>query len=184
MGTELPDRKGNRLKGYDYSARGVYFVTICTQNRVCNLGSVVGADARIGPHDGLNPDVHIELSPLGRIAEQALLQMDGLLHYVIMPNHIHFLVGIQPKADGTMQASSPTNGFLGSQPLTAGSGDPALLGYTHFSTCDWAGVLRFLHYYTTHLPKRPAAAKRSRGPCMLVDSHAAAITSSCGRYEQ
>ena len=111
MGTELPDRKGNRLKGYDYSARGVYFVTICPQNRVCNLGSVVGADARIGPHDGLNPDVHIELSPLGRIAEQALLQMDGLLHYVIMPNHIHFLVGIQPKADGTMQASSPTNNF-------------------------------------------------------------------------
>ena len=108
MGTELPDRKGNRLKGYDYSARGVYFVTICTQNRVCNLDSVVGADARIGPHDGLNPDVHIELSPLGRIAEQALLQMDGLLHYVIMTN-ISFLVGIQPKADGTMQASSPTN---------------------------------------------------------------------------
>ena len=99
MGTELPDRKGNRLKGYDYSARGVYFVTICTQNRVCNLGSVVGADARIGPHDGLNPDVHIELSPLGRIAEQTLLQMDGLLHYVIMPNHIHFLVGIQPKVE-------------------------------------------------------------------------------------
>ena len=101
MGTELPDRKGNRLKGYDYSARGVYFVTICTQNRVCNLGLVVGADARIGPHDGLNPDVHIELSPLDRIAEQALLQMDGSLHYVIMPNHIHFFVGIQPKADGT-----------------------------------------------------------------------------------
>ena len=100
MGTELPNRKGNRLKGYDYSARGVYFVTICTQNRVCNLGSVVGADARIGPHDGHNPDVHIELSPLGRIAEQALLQMDGLLHYVIVPNHIHFLVDIQPKADG------------------------------------------------------------------------------------
>ena len=29
--------------------------------------------------------------------------------FVIMPNHIHFFVGIQPKADGTMQASSPTN---------------------------------------------------------------------------
>ena len=100
MGTELPDRKGNRLKGYDYSARGVYFVTICTQNRVCNLGSVVGADARIGPHDGLNPDVHIELSPLGRIAEQALLQMDGLLHYVIMPNHIHFWWASNPKRTG------------------------------------------------------------------------------------
>ena len=133
MGTELPDRKGNRLKGYDYSARGVYFVTIPAQPACGCTGScgrhgeavryalagtphlaafsVVGAAGagRIGPHDGLNPDVHIELSPLGRIAEQALLQMDGLLHYVIMPNHIHFLVGIQPKADGTMQASSPTN---------------------------------------------------------------------------
>ena len=43
------------------------------------------------------------------LLKQALLQMDGLLHYVIMPNHLHFLVGIQPKADGTMQASSPTN---------------------------------------------------------------------------
>ena len=103
MGTELPDRKGNRLKGYDYGARGVYFVTICTQNRVCNLGSVVGADARIGPHDGLNPDVHIELSPLGRIAEQALLQMDGLLHYVLCQTI--FIFGGHPTQSGRDDAS-------------------------------------------------------------------------------
>ncbi|MFR2118449.1 MAG: hypothetical protein ACLS45_14920 [Subdoligranulum sp.] len=114
MGTELPDRKGNRLKGYDYSARGVYFVTIGTQNRVCNLGSVVEADARIGPHDGLNPDVHIELSPLGRIAEQALLQMDGLLHYVIMPNHIH---------------------FFGGHPTQSGRDDASIVPYKYFPGC-------------------------------------------------
>ena len=80
------------------SRRG--FALLCIYAPATNRTPFVGADARIGPHDGLNPDVHIELSPLGHIAEQALLQMDGLLHYVIMPNHIHFLVGIQPKADG------------------------------------------------------------------------------------
>jgi len=30
---ELPKRKPTRLRGYDYSTLGVYFVTLCTQNR-------------------------------------------------------------------------------------------------------------------------------------------------------
>lgn len=30
---ELPKRKQNRLKDYDYSSPGAYFVTICTNNR-------------------------------------------------------------------------------------------------------------------------------------------------------
>ena len=133
-----------------------------------------GAVTVPGPHGGCH----------NAICRKAQRRPGGWPPYCGAGFHIKFMICSKAKAHGTMQASSPTNGFLGSQPLTAGSGDPALLGYTHFSTCDWAGVLRFLHYYTTHLPKKPAAAKRSRGPCMLVDSHAAAITSSCGRYEQ
>jgi len=46
------------------------------------------------------------------LLKQALLQMDGLLHYVIMPNHIHFLVGIQPKADGGGATQPPPHQFL------------------------------------------------------------------------
>ena len=34
-------RHSIRLQGYDYSQAGAYFVTICTQNRECLLGSIV-----------------------------------------------------------------------------------------------------------------------------------------------
>ena len=38
---ELPKRKPNRLKDYDYSQNGAYFVTICTQNRENLFGAVI-----------------------------------------------------------------------------------------------------------------------------------------------
>ena len=42
-------RRSIRLKGYDYSQAGLYFITICVQNRACLFGEIVGAslvDAR------------------------------------------------------------------------------------------------------------------------------------------
>ena len=41
--TKLPYRKSIRLKNYDYSSNGYYFVTICTQNREKLFGENVGA---------------------------------------------------------------------------------------------------------------------------------------------
>lgn len=35
------NRKTNRLKGYDYSKRGAYFVTICVNNRTEYFGKIV-----------------------------------------------------------------------------------------------------------------------------------------------
>lgn len=46
---ELPKRKPNHLKDYDYSSAGAYFVTICTQGRRCILSDIVG--------EGLAPPV-------------------------------------------------------------------------------------------------------------------------------
>ena len=42
---KFPQRKTMRLKDYDYSQNGYYFVTICTKDRKCLFGSVVGADS-------------------------------------------------------------------------------------------------------------------------------------------
>lgn len=42
-------RKLNRLKGYDYSQNGAYFITICTKDKKCLLGKVVGGDDYIAP---------------------------------------------------------------------------------------------------------------------------------------
>ena len=62
---ELPKRKPNRLKDYDYSQNGAYFVTICTQNRENLFGAViVGATC---PGSCAKPTVrpHLHLSAVG-----------------------------------------------------------------------------------------------------------------------
>jgi putative transposase len=34
------NRRSIRLKGYDYAQSGLYFITICCQNRVCVFGHI------------------------------------------------------------------------------------------------------------------------------------------------
>ena len=41
---DLPVRKNLRLKGYDYSTGGLYFITICVKDKHEMLGQVVGAN--------------------------------------------------------------------------------------------------------------------------------------------
>ena len=58
-------RKANRLKCYDYSQNGAYFITICTKARKELF--TVGGDVHIAPktavdgnvHDNVGGDVHI-----------------------------------------------------------------------------------------------------------------------------
>ena len=40
MSSTLPRRKNIRLKGYDYSQAGLYFITVCVQDRLCLFGNV------------------------------------------------------------------------------------------------------------------------------------------------
>lgn len=41
MKNDLPERKPNRLKGFDYSSDGAYFITICTKNKEQILSRIV-----------------------------------------------------------------------------------------------------------------------------------------------
>ncbi len=97
---ELQKRKFIRLKGYDYSSNGAYFVTICTQNRECLFGEIVGDDAHIVPN--------IILSEIGMVVQRYINSIAGIEKYVIMPNHVHLIIFISRNEDGTMWASSPT----------------------------------------------------------------------------
>ena len=90
------NRKPNRLKNYDYSSQGAYFITICTLDRKCILSRIVGGDALIAPQTNL--------THFGEIAREYIESMPGIDKYVIMPNHIHLLIAI----DGPMKASAPT----------------------------------------------------------------------------
>ena len=90
-------RKSIRLKGYDYSQEGYYFITICTQNRQKILSNIVGA----GPVSAQN----INLTYAGKLREKIYLNLKNefvnikLHDYVIMPNHIHGIIEIRERAD-------------------------------------------------------------------------------------
>ena len=108
------NRKHNRLKNYDYSSSGAYFITICTKERRTlfwnkpqpDFAGFVGEDSILPPSDTY-------LSAYGKIAQQAIEEISSryshvkLLQYVIMPNHIHMILFI-PYDNGRI-LSSPTS---------------------------------------------------------------------------
>ena len=88
---EFPKRKPTRLKNYDYSQNGYYFITICTHNRKCIFSNIV--------EEGL-ASAEMQLTQLGEIAKRELLKIEthydniNIDKFVIMPNHIHLIVKI------------------------------------------------------------------------------------------
>jgi putative transposase len=90
----FPHRHSLRLKGYDYSQAGAYFVTICAHCRKCLFGEVVGSEMNVNEFG---------------LAVQAVWE-DLPVHYphvmtdafVVMPNHVHgvFVLGAEDLAVG------------------------------------------------------------------------------------
>lgn len=86
---------------WDYSSDALYFLTIVTQNRECNLGKIVETV------DSHNRSFKMELSDFGKIVEQEWIKSfeirnELILHeYVIMPNHMHAIVEIYNEIPGT-----------------------------------------------------------------------------------
>ena len=135
---ELPQRKHPRLNNYDYSSAGAYFVTICTQNRMCALSRIVGrglAPAETSGTEytsfgnvgrGLAPaeTSGIKYTIFGKIAEQQLLSLEdryaylSVDQYVIMPNHIHVVLILQSDAAGASPRPTITDIVFAYKSLT------------------------------------------------------------------
>lgn len=79
-------RRSVRLKDYDYSKEGLYFITICTKDRECLFGNII--------------EDSIILNDVGKIILKEWLNTENVrknivLHdFVIMPNHIHCIIEI------------------------------------------------------------------------------------------
>jgi len=108
-------RKSPRLQGYDYNTPGVYFVTVCTQNRQNVLSNIVGTVGDACPK--------VKLTSYGRVAEKYLRKMDAFYNhitvdsFVIMPDHVHILLQVREKGQSgtpvpTARANSPLSLFV------------------------------------------------------------------------
>ena len=104
---DLPKRKQIRLKDYDYSQNGYYFITVCTKNRECLFWETVGADI-----------IRPKLSEYGKIVNVAInaipthypdMKID---EYVIMPDHIHLILKISSDIKDGRMISAPTKSIM------------------------------------------------------------------------
>lgn len=82
---ERPKRKHPRLKEYDYSQNGAYYVTICVEGHQCLLGRV-------------DDNKNVQLSDIGEIVKKYIEMIEShyeyvrVVNYVVMPNHVHLLI--------------------------------------------------------------------------------------------
>jgi putative transposase len=99
---ELHHRRSIRLKGYDYSTTGAYFITICTHEREQLFGDIL--------------DRTMVLNELGHIAQlhwQKLERHHATLildRSVVMPNHLHGIMIL----DSSIEASKSISEIIGS----------------------------------------------------------------------
>lgn len=79
-------RRFSRLKGYDYTKSGAYFVTMFTRNRGCLFGNILDGEMQLKRRIGLCNNVGLEIPAyFSHIAWDA---------FVIMPNPVHRILVI------------------------------------------------------------------------------------------
>ena len=82
----MEGRKRNRLQDFDYSKDGIYFITICTKDKIHYFGKI--------------HDEKMIFNEFGKSAEHQILWLEQqypyfeLHNFVVMPNHVHLLFRI------------------------------------------------------------------------------------------
>ena len=108
---KLPKRKPTRLKNYDYSREGAYFITICSHNRKMLFSNIVGAIHEL-PENKLNSNGTIIDYYINNLENRFGIIVDK---YVIMPNHIHMILLIDERSirESTLQKRSIVSKAMG-----------------------------------------------------------------------
>lgn len=96
MDENTPRRRELRLPNYNYAQSGVYFVTLCAQDRNCLFGEI--------------NEVTICLNEYGQLAREAWWWLTRQYPYVlldefiVMPNHLHAILIIDSHRGGSRTA--------------------------------------------------------------------------------
>ncbi len=109
-------RRSIRLQGYDYSQAGAYFVTSCTQGRVCLFGDIADGEMRLNDAGRIVADTWAALPQ-----RFPMINMDD---FVIMPNHIHGIIivgaGLALPSEPPRNLDAPRNRGAASSAPTLG----------------------------------------------------------------
>ncbi len=119
----MKSRKPNRLREYDYSKNGYYFVTICTQNLVEWFGKI--------------ENDQMVLNEYGQVVLECWHDLPN--HYrnikldesVIMPNHIHGIIIIENNVGNRHACSLQMERQHQILPVVIGSYKSAVARYIH-----------------------------------------------------
>ena len=87
-------RRSIRLKGYDYSKAGLYFITICVQNRECLFSNVVNDETILNDAGQMIVEWYYELE--NKYPDKICHEM------VVMPNHFHCIIENTHVADANI----------------------------------------------------------------------------------
>lgn len=109
-------RRSTRLRGYDYSTPGAYFITTCSHNRLLLFGRIVNSK--------------VEANRLGAVVEDCWAELPdhydniALDAFILMPNHIHGVIiikdtptvvgaGLQHAAEAMARSAEDTSTVVG-----------------------------------------------------------------------
>ena len=95
--TNLPQRRSLRLKGYDYTQSGGYFITLVTQGRGCLFADIEEDTLRLKNAGQMVVKWWNELSSKFPV---------DLDEFVVMPNHLHGIIVIHEVQTGGHSVSS------------------------------------------------------------------------------
>ncbi len=99
---KIHKRRSIRLKGFDYTQAGLYFITICCQDRVCRFGQVMKGE--------------MVLNEIGKMVESEWMKLperfqNTQLHkFVVMPNHFHAILEIVGDPKNSSAETNPQEG--------------------------------------------------------------------------
>ena len=120
---DIHHRHSIRLKNYDYSQNGMYFVSVCAQNKECLFGKIINGK--------------MELNDAGKIIAATWYDLPNhnigieLDEFIVMPNHVHgiiMIVGAGSKPAQPVECSIQTNQIrAGLEPAPTNIGLPEIV---------------------------------------------------------
>ena len=110
-------RRSIRLKGYDYGQAGLYFISICCQDRACLFGEIVGVQNFEPLREQNNESPKMILNDAGKITNECWMEIPKhfpnavLYEHIVMPNHVHGIIELISEPVGAENFPPNKNGM-------------------------------------------------------------------------